>query len=143
MLSSLNGTRFRPSLDLGVAGALGPEVPARQRRPAETNVCHLIWCAGVVGRSDLESLLGSNDPRDWVAITEMLLGPPPPGFLFAPKHKAQVGPIFLQILLGLDKLFDLQEQSSKHLHYIISTIKFVENFYPRLMDNCDDCHSNS
>lgn len=45
---------------------------------------------GVVGRSDLESLLASDDPRDWVAISERLLGPPPPGFIFQPKHKAQV-----------------------------------------------------
>lgn len=46
---------------------------------------------GVVGRSDLETLLASDDPRNWVAISERLLGPPPPGFRFQPKHKAQVG----------------------------------------------------
>jgi hypothetical protein len=41
-----------------------------------------------VGRSDLETLLGSESAADWVRISEMLLGPPPEGFAFAPKHKS-------------------------------------------------------
>lgn len=45
---------------------------------------------GICGRSDLEALLGSNEPQDWVRISERLLGPPPATFVFAPKHKAQV-----------------------------------------------------
>ncbi|KAI8465075.1 MAG: putative tRNA-dihydrouridine synthase [Monoraphidium minutum] len=40
------------------------------------------------GRSDLETLLGSEAAGDWVRISEMLLGPAPPGFTFAPKHKS-------------------------------------------------------
>ena len=40
-----------------------------------------------VGRSDLETLLGSESAADWVRISEMLLGPAPSGFTFAPKHK--------------------------------------------------------
>jgi tRNA-dihydrouridine synthase 3 len=40
-----------------------------------------------VGRSDLETLLSSPDPRDWIYISEMVLGPAPPGFQFTPKHK--------------------------------------------------------
>ncbi|KXZ47992.1 hypothetical protein GPECTOR_31g355 [Gonium pectorale] len=41
-----------------------------------------------VGRSDLETLLGSDDPQDWIRISEMLLGPPPAPLSFAPKHKS-------------------------------------------------------
>lgn len=40
-----------------------------------------------VGRSDLETLLSSSDPRDWICISEMFLGPAPDGFTFTPKHK--------------------------------------------------------
>ena len=56
-----------------------------------TQAAQLNWRnPGIVGRSDLETLLASDDPRNWVAISERLLGPPPPGFRFQPKHKAQV-----------------------------------------------------
>lgn len=40
------------------------------------------------GRNELESLLGSESAADWVRISEMLLGPAPPGFSFSPKHKS-------------------------------------------------------
>lgn len=40
------------------------------------------------GRSELETLLGSESAADWVRISEMLLGPAPRGFRFAPKHKS-------------------------------------------------------
>jgi tRNA-dihydrouridine synthase 3 len=39
------------------------------------------------GRNQLETLLGSDNPADWVRISEMLLGRAPPGFVFSPKHK--------------------------------------------------------
>lgn len=52
---------------------------------------HLGWRVGAApfeGRSDLETLLGSPAPADWVRLSVMLLGPTPPGFVFAAKHKA-------------------------------------------------------
>ncbi|PNW84334.1 hypothetical protein CHLRE_04g229948v5 [Chlamydomonas reinhardtii] len=40
------------------------------------------------GRNPLESLLASDDPQDWLRISEMLLGPPPAPISFAAKHKS-------------------------------------------------------
>jgi tRNA-dihydrouridine synthase 3 len=39
-------------------------------------------------RSDLEALLASPRVEDWIRISEMFLGPVPPGFTFEPKHKS-------------------------------------------------------
>ena len=41
-----------------------------------------------VGRNDLETLMASPAPEDWVKISTLLLGPPPPGFRFEAKHKS-------------------------------------------------------
>jgi len=49
----------------------------------------LHWRApAYAGRSQLESLLASDSAADWISISEMLLGPVPQSFSFAPKHKA-------------------------------------------------------
>lgn len=40
------------------------------------------------GRDDLETLLGSNDYKDWIKISEMFLGPAGDNFNFTPKHKS-------------------------------------------------------
>lgn len=39
-------------------------------------------------RSDLEQLLASPESKDWIRISEMLIGPVPEGFRFVPKHKS-------------------------------------------------------
>ncbi|KAI5779216.1 hypothetical protein EDC01DRAFT_621740 [Geopyxis carbonaria] len=39
------------------------------------------------GRNEMETLLGSNNYKDWIKISELFLGPCPPDFFFTPKHK--------------------------------------------------------
>lgn len=41
-----------------------------------------------MGRDYLETLMASQKAADWIRISEMLLGPVPPTFVFLPKHKA-------------------------------------------------------
>ncbi|KAJ2909352.1 tRNA-dihydrouridine(47) synthase [NAD(P)(+)]-like protein [Coemansia aciculifera] len=41
-----------------------------------------------VGRNDLETLMASDQARDWIKISEMILGPTPDNFVFVPKHKS-------------------------------------------------------
>nr|XP_058915836.1 tRNA-dihydrouridine(47) synthase [NAD(P)(+)]-like isoform X2 [Kogia breviceps] len=41
-----------------------------------------------LGRNYLETLMASQKAADWIRISEMLLGPVPPNFVFLPKHKA-------------------------------------------------------
>mmetsp|Transcript_37104 Transcript_37104/g.115458 ORF Transcript_37104/g.115458 Transcript_37104/m.115458 type:complete len:343 (+) Transcript_37104:688-1716(+) len=41
-----------------------------------------------IGRSDLETKLSSQSAKDWIEISEMLLGKVPAGFSFTPKHKS-------------------------------------------------------
>ncbi|KAJ2744931.1 tRNA-dihydrouridine(47) synthase [NAD(P)(+)]-like protein [Coemansia sp. BCRC 34301] len=41
-----------------------------------------------VGRNDLETLMASTHVRDWIKISEMILGPTPDSFTFVPKHKS-------------------------------------------------------
>nr|XP_012617088.1 tRNA-dihydrouridine(47) synthase [NAD(P)(+)]-like isoform X2 [Microcebus murinus] len=41
-----------------------------------------------LGRDHLETLMASQKAADWIRISEMLLGPVPPNFVFLPKHKA-------------------------------------------------------
>eukprot|EP00898_Chlorokybus_atmophyticus_P003170 jgi/Chlat1/3854/Chrsp26S04012 len=40
------------------------------------------------GRNELETLMASDSAADWLRISEMLIGPPPSNYVFAPKHKS-------------------------------------------------------
>jgi hypothetical protein len=53
--------------------------------PQKINIRPIFHSAG---RCDLETLLGSSNPQDWVTISEMLIGPCPEGFSFTPKHQS-------------------------------------------------------
>lgn len=41
------------------------------------------------GRDDMETLLGSQDPQDWVRVTEHFFGSVPEGFVYQPKHRSK------------------------------------------------------
>jgi tRNA-dihydrouridine synthase 3 len=41
-----------------------------------------------VCRNELEGLMASPDPNDWIKISTMLLGPVPDSFVFEAKHKS-------------------------------------------------------
>ncbi|UKZ75375.1 hypothetical protein TrVFT333_003058 [Trichoderma virens FT-333] len=40
------------------------------------------------GRDEMETLMASDNYKDWIKISEMFLGPVHPGFQFQPKHKS-------------------------------------------------------
>ena len=51
-----------------------------------------------VGRSDLETLLGSTKVSDWIRISEMFLGPTPEDFSFIPKHRSNSYSVYERIV---------------------------------------------
>eukprot|EP00811_Abedinium_folium_P004377 NODE_1402_length_2489_cov_6.941152.p1 GENE.NODE_1402_length_2489_cov_6.941152~~NODE_1402_length_2489_cov_6.941152.p1 ORF type:complete len:770 (+),score=239.32 NODE_1402_length_2489_cov_6.941152:189-2312(+) len=55
----------------------------------ETPFNRLNWRpAAFVGRSDIETKLSSHSAKDWIELTEMLLGKVPENFTFVPKHRS-------------------------------------------------------
>eukprot|EP00933_Yihiella_yeosuensis_P022597 TRINITY_DN17780_c0_g1_i1.p1 TRINITY_DN17780_c0_g1~~TRINITY_DN17780_c0_g1_i1.p1 ORF type:complete len:676 (+),score=145.61 TRINITY_DN17780_c0_g1_i1:69-2030(+) len=55
----------------------------------EVQQAHINWRPRpYVGRSDLETKLASTNAKDWIEISEMVLGKVPDGFSFLPKHKS-------------------------------------------------------
>ncbi|KAK6622183.1 hypothetical protein RUM44_001990 [Polyplax serrata] len=46
-----------------------------------------------IGRDDIETLLGSQNPSDWIKISEMFLGPYPENYQFIPRIKSNLWPI--------------------------------------------------
>ncbi|KAI9794059.1 MAG: tRNA-dihydrouridine synthase 3 [Peltula sp. TS41687] len=59
---------------VGILERLPPRI---QDRPPKWN-----------GRNDLETLLGSENYKDWIKISEMFLGPTQKNFKFEPKHRS-------------------------------------------------------
>ena len=92
LLSSLQGWLFAVPVLTAVWAAVRVTCCAPRYIPLELLEVvpqRLHWRApAYVARSQLESLLASNSAADWISISEMLLGPVPEGFTFAPKHKA-------------------------------------------------------
>ena len=41
-----------------------------------------------IGRNDLETLMASDDSRDWVKISDLLLGKADDAYDFVPKHRS-------------------------------------------------------
>jgi tRNA-dihydrouridine synthase 3 len=40
------------------------------------------------GRDELETLMASDNVKDWIKLSEICLGPSDPSFSFIPKHKS-------------------------------------------------------
>jgi tRNA-dihydrouridine synthase 3 len=83
-------------IKMGLHGAYTRDIDGH-RRNAVTELP--VFCYGpaqppplCVGRSELETLLMSPAAEDWLRISELVLGPPPPNFKFEPKHKAAAYP---------------------------------------------------
>jgi hypothetical protein len=49
---------------------------------------HMLTMNVILPCSFVETLLASDDSRDWVKISEMFLGPAPEQWSFLPKHKS-------------------------------------------------------
>eukprot|EP00834_Sanchytrium_tribonematis_P003903 NODE_169_length_14535_cov_0.769881.p5 type:complete len:527 gc:universal NODE_169_length_14535_cov_0.769881:7443-5863(-) len=59
--------------------------PILERVPHQINLRPERWW----GRNELETWMGSENPSDWIRLSEIFLGPSDANFTFKPKHKAQ------------------------------------------------------
>ena len=86
-----------------------------------------------VGRSDLETLLGSPKPQDWIKISEMFLGPVPEGYTFIPKHKSNAYTecfVFYKQVNPINYLEDLQNEEDTDELSLNTSLVHPESRFP-------------